>query len=95
MRPGAIESYTAELDTALASVQERKILISTFPELAVLYDLVVKGTEGDSLHDHRHALDFDPDRPDQMNPKLMEVSKCALDSGSSEPTSQHKSICDG
>ncbi|KAH6907994.1 hypothetical protein BKA70DRAFT_1562665 [Coprinopsis sp. MPI-PUGE-AT-0042] len=60
LRPNTVECYTAKLSRALASVQERNILIPASPGLPVLYDFLVKDTEADSLHVHRHALEFNP-----------------------------------
>ncbi|KAH6911410.1 hypothetical protein BKA70DRAFT_1267568 [Coprinopsis sp. MPI-PUGE-AT-0042] len=95
LRPNTVECYTAKLSRALASVQERNILIPASPGLPVLYDFLVKDTEADSLHVHRHALEFNPDLPDKITLKLVEISKCSLIRGSSELTSQHNAFCDG
>jgi hypothetical protein len=95
LSPSAVESYTAELGTGLVSVQERNVLISASPEFSAVYDLVVKDTEADSCHIHRHLLNFDPELPDEINLVLVEVAKCGLSTGSSELVSQHKVICDG
>ena len=84
LKASATSSYSALLDASLSSAEERHIISPADPELPVIYDVVVKDPKTDTLEVHRHLLEFDPESPDDIELKLVEVSKPTLKRGASQ-----------
>ena len=95
LNPRAVSSYSASLDKALSSAEERYIINPADPSLPVIYDAVVKDPETDTLKVHRHILEFDPESPDDIELKLVEVSKPTLEEGASQLFVRHQAQLDG
>ncbi|TEB24264.1 hypothetical protein FA13DRAFT_1324223 [Coprinellus micaceus] len=84
LKSRAVPSYSVSLDASLSSAEERCIVNPASPDLPVVYDVVVKDPETDTLKVHRHILEFDPESPDDIELKLVEVSKPTLEEGASQ-----------
>lgn len=94
LKPRAVSSYTASLDTSVSSVKERHIVNPASSDRPIVEDVVVKEPGGDILEVHRHVLVFDPGTPEEIELKLIDVAQCTLDSGASQLSAQRQVPCD-